>query len=370
MKKLPLLFFILFGISLLAQKKGKYIPMKAEKWEFKTGAAEFMEYKSRPALKILTSSDRVILKDLNFSNGTIEYDFEPLDPRFASLYFRWKDALENECFYFRTGAAGNPFAVDAIQYAPHIDGINLWDMLFHFQSNADFKTGDWNHVKLVISGQQMKVFVNDMEHPALIVPKLEGNVSEGLLAFDGQGIISNLEVKADVVEGLSPEPGPDPTANDARYLRNWEVSEVIVPPKNIDFDYGYFPKEETKWEEIISERRGLINLTRKFGKAEDRRIVWLRTTINSTKAQERMLHLGFSDEVWVFINKRPLYMDKNYYGTPLIKSPDGRCSIENAVIKTPLNEGDNELLIGVANSFYGWGIIARLDKLVDLKIEN
>ena len=344
--------------------------MKAENWQFKPEAAEFIAYKSRPSLKILTGSDQVILKDLNFTDGTIEYDFEPLDPAFASIYFRWKDALENECFYFRTGAAGNPFAEDAIQYAPHVAGINLWDMLFHYQSNADFNSGGWNHVKLIISGQQMLVFVNDMDRPALVVPKLEGNTKEGLLAFDGQVIISNLEVKSDDTEGLSPEPGSDPTINDTRYLRKWQVSEPVVTLGKVDFDFEYFPNETTQWSTIRSERRGLVNLTREFGKADGRRLVWLKTTIHSVIDQKRLLNLGFSDEVWVFINNQPLFVDKNYYGTPLMKSPDGRLSIENSSFDVPLKEGSNELLIGVANNFYGWGIAARLDKLTDLKIEN
>ena len=85
--------------------------------------------------------------------------------------------------------------------------------------------------------------------------------------------------------------------------------------------------------------------------------------------QERRLDLGFSDEVWVFINGRPLLIDKNYFGTPSMKEPRGRCSIENTSTKLPLQKGDNEILIGIANSFYGWGMIARLDKTDGLSFE-
>lgn len=56
-----------------------------------------------------------------------------------------------------------------------------------------------------------------------------------------------------------------------------------------------------------------------------------------------------------------LYVDKNYFGQPIAKSPDGRLSIENTTLVLPLQQGDNELLIGVGNDFYGWGIAARLD---------
>lgn len=73
------------------------------------------------------------------------------------------------------------------------------------------------------------------------------------------------------------------------------------------------------------------------------------------------MSLGFSDEVWVFINGQILYVDKNYFGTPNQKLSKGRCIIENTRIKLPLNEGENEIMIGLANYFYGWGIVARLD---------
>jgi hypothetical protein len=35
-----------------------------------------------------------------------------------------------------------------------------------------------------------------------------------------------------------------------------------------------------------------------------------------------------------------------------------------------LKAGENELLIGLANDFYGWGIIARLEELDGLVIER
>jgi hypothetical protein len=71
----------------------------------------------------------------------------------------------------------------------------------------------------------------------------------------------------------------------------------------------------------------------------------------------------------VFVNGRFLYVDKNLYGQPIMKEPDGRCSVENASFILPLNAGNNELLIGVANDFYGWGIIARLDSMEGIAID-
>jgi hypothetical protein len=159
-------------------------------------------------------------------------------------------------------------------------------------------------------------------------------------------------------------------ANDTRYIRKWQVSEPVTTASGIDFSEEYAPNDKTKWQDISAERRGLVNLTRKFGKTDGRRIVWLKTSIYSDKEKDKMLRFGFSDEVWVMINGKPLYIDKNLYNTPMAKQPDGRCSIENTSFTIPLKEGDNQLMIGVSNFFYGWGIVARFDDLNGIRLER
>ena len=97
--------------------------------------------------------------------------------------------------------------------------------------------------------------------------------------------------------------------------------------------------------------------------------MWLKTTLTSSMVQRRRLDLGFSDEVWVFVNGRFLHAETNYYGTPGMKEPRGRATIENTSLELPLIEGENELLIAVANSFFGWGLIARLDDTEGLAVK-
>ena len=374
-KTFILLSLLLFSIHLMAQQKdgkrpGKSmstpatitVAMTADNWDIAPNVAELTTWRSVPALKGLGGKGSAVLKDVDFTDGTIEYDMEPVGNGFATIFFRQASPEERECFYFRTYVAGNDAAIDAIQYAPYIASVNMWDMLPYYQGNASFQREKWNHVKLVIAGKQMWVYVNDMSRPALKVPHLEGNSTHGSISFEGKGaIFSNLVIKPGQTEGLSPLEGPDPTDNDPRYLREWKVSKP-VDTKDVDFSNSFMPGKDAAWEGIWAERRGLVDLTRKFGPSGERRIVWLKTNIHTMKEQSRKLNLGFSDEVWVFINGKYVYVDKNLYGQPLSKFPDGRCSIENSSFNVPLKEGDNELLIGVANSFYGWGIVARLDE--------
>ena len=37
------------------------------------------------------------------------------------------------------------------------------------------------------------------------------------------------------------------------------------------------------------------------------------------------------------------------------KFPDGRCSLENGAFTLPLEAGDNEVAVAIANNFFGWG---------------
>src|SRR5579871_2657833 len=252
------------------------VPMKAENWEFQPQKVEFLQYQSRPALRILPNAGQVSLKGPDFADGTIEFDIELLDPRFASVYFRWQSDDENECFYFRTERAGNSTAVDAVQHTPSLSGTTIWDLLGHFQGKATFQKQAWNHVKLVVSGTQMRAYVNSNSQPTLAIPRLEGNVKHGRIAFDGEAVISNLVIKSNVAADWKPLSGVDPTDNDPRYLRHWHLSQPAVIPRGIDFSFDLIPKPEAVWTPIEAERRGLINLTRKFGKPEGRRIVWLK----------------------------------------------------------------------------------------------
>lgn len=358
----------LFLLVSVAQKKhssntGKAavirIPMEAAAWDFQPNTVSFLEYKSTPALEVNGPRDTAILKNFDFEDGTIEYDVVPRDRMFTLFFFRRQNQMRTECFYFRSSESGNG---DAVQYAPYIDGVNLWDMMYQYQSAASLYMDQWNHVKLVVSGRQLRVYVNDSMHPVLQVPYLESDSKHGTLGFNGRAIVANLVVKPGQTEGLIPQEGVDITDNDPRYLRKWFLSEPISVPADVDFSKTYIPGKTTTWNTIQAERMGLINLTRRFGKSDTRRLVWLKTNIQTDTAQVRKINMGFSDDVWVLLNGKLVYVDKNQYGSPIAKVPDGRCTVDNATFELPLNKGDNELLVGVANNFYGWGLIMRFDK--------
>ena len=56
-----------------------------------------------------------------------------------------------------------------------------------------------------------------------------------------------------------------------------------------------------------------------------------------------------------------MYADKNLFELEEArKAPDGRCSLENGTFTLPLEEGYNEVAVGIANNFFGWGLMLRV----------
>jgi hypothetical protein len=356
------------------KKDGKEIrvPMDERHWAAMTDNVEFITHRSVSAVQ----SDNeegfgILLKDQVFTDGTIEFDVELKGSGFPGIDFRiGKDTLNSEKFYIRYFGTPDSLKRTTLQYAAVLDGVNMWDVTDDYQAAAKIHEGRWNHVKLVVSGKQMKVYVNDMQRAALHVPALEGITESGAISLTGNVIYANMAIKPNVTENLASGEGYDPTYNDSRYLRSWSVTgpidfpfgrDVIVPSPDSAIDTVLFDSTAV-WKPVRAERRALVNLTRQFGATErgQRRLAWVKTTISSETDQEKRIDMGFSDEVWVFINGQPLHIDKNYYGSPSMKEPRGRCTIENTSFMLPLKKGENEVLIGISNYFFGWGMIARL----------
>lgn len=380
-KKIILLFCLLSSLMCIGQEIK--IPMAASSWEYDSSKVEFVKYNSTDAIQGKNGAYyQVFLKNHVFANGTIEFDVALTGMGFPGINFRMSEDRKNgENFYIRSFGPVSAAVRTTLQYAAIIDGMSIWDLSDEYQSGANISQTGWNHVKLVVSGRQMKAYVNDMSKPALVIPQLEGGRESGTISLSGNVIYANMVIKPGATEGFSADNGYNAAYNDTRYITKWEVS----PPKDFPFGkdlviplpsmYGKLtqsdlPDSTTQWTAIQAENRGIVNLSRKYGSRpnDERRLAWLKTTIYSDKAQEKILNFGFSDEVWLFINGRILYVDKNYFGTPQQKN-DGRCTIENAQIRLPLKEGKNEILIGLANYFYGWGIIARLDKMDGLRVD-
>ena len=372
---LVILLFINIGSAQNKAAKAIIIPFAPAYWDTTATKAEFVTYKGVKAIKMHPHGNEISVKGINFTNGTIEFDTQPVDAETrgfgpVGVYFRQQNARETEYVYLRTKKDDTKRDNDDIQYAPVVNGVLLFNMLSQFDGPAPVHNKAWNHVKLVVSGMQMRVYVNDMNEPVLEIPRLESNSASGSIGFDGLAYFANLVIRPGETEGLSPAEGIDPVKHDVNYIRRWQVTSAQLMAQGRELVAQDLPKDTTKWAPVVAERRGVINLSRKFGSSDTGRYVWLKTTINSTKEQVVQMQLGFCDEVYVFVNKTLVDAGKNQFGLPLSRYPNGCLNIDNSTINIPLKQGNNELLIGIVNNFYSWAIVARMRNLHNLSIEQ
>jgi hypothetical protein len=355
------------GSSARAQRSD--VPMTADGWEAVFGKPEFKEHKGAQAL-VFAEEGGAKLNGLTFRNGTVEFDVDPAAMG-AGLAFRMQGLQTLELLYFRP-QADCATAPDCVQYAPFAREVLLWDLFPQYQTPAPLRQNEWNHVKVVVSGRRMNVFVNGAASPTLAVGSLAGDTQEGQLALVGPGAFANFKVTPDAVEGLAANAEPDPAASDQHLVRHWRLAPFSELPDGREPTIADLPKASAEWRGLTAERGGLVNVTRVYGlplKRPARSLTWLKTTISSTRSQTKKASFGWAREAWVFVNGQRVYADKNLYQPPSArKPPDGRLSLQNGAFALPLNAGDNEIAVGLANNFFGWGLILRLDDLEGVRL--
>ena len=377
LQKTVLLLLVAAGASSAAEPER--IKLDAAHWAVQSGATFSLREGFQDGILTLKSG-RVTLKNVTFGDGTIAFDVKPTGG-FAGVTFHRADALTSEEFYIRPGpdcAASQ----DCIQYAPETHGVMMWDSYPAYQAPAPITPSAWNHIRLVISGRRMAVYVNGLTAPSLSVGRLEGDATRGALQFYGSGAYANVTVEPDVVDGLSPVALPDPTASDARYIRDWRVSppsalQTTADPVHSGPDprLADMPGEDAPWQTIIAERGGMINLDRAFGSPTPpwvRALVWLKTSIESDRTQTKTVSLGWAREIWIYSNGQPVFAGRNLYEPESLRRyPDGRLSIENGTFQLPLQKGRNEIVVALDNNMpddethfdrhYAWGLEMRVD---------
>ncbi len=317
------------------------------------------------------------LYGLTFRDGTIEFDMKPIGEDIPGITFRVQGerfAENGEEFYVRS-APDCRASNDCIQYTPVIHGFLLWNSYPQYQTQALIFDG-WNHVKLVVSGHRMNVYLNWMTTPALVVGSLESRSMEGHIVLKGPAYYANLTVTPRATEGLPSIATPDPTISDPRYLRHWQVAPLArftAPPTNADIA----KLASLNWKSTSAERFGMVNLNRQFRLSFDPPpLTWLRTTVVSDREQTKHASMGWIGQMWIFVNGRQVTEAKNLYSVEgARREPDGRLSLENGSFDIPLRRGANEIVVALVPSIhadstpnrYGWGLEMRLENVKGIR---
>jgi hypothetical protein len=374
-------FWSALGLILLSLALPMVTPAQQEvefsghTWEV-NGDMKVQEHLGRTAL--MARNGFALLKGTPFRDGIVEFDVAMAGPRsFAGVAFRVDSATGTyEDFYLRPH---NTDRFDAMQYTPVFHNLTAWQLYPEYNASSSIPRDQWIHVRMVIAGSDLKVYLHEADEPALHVPHLRGSPVAGAIAlkafFPGASgtdlypnAYSNLSVTpAQEEAALVPETLP---ARDSGMVTHWSVAPSMPAPQSGADKLPAMPGQEADWETAATDETGRLNLARyrSFPEGARRGAVMARVVIHAESPQTRRLNLGFSDQVTIFLNGRPLFDGNNTYRT---RSPKylGVMTLDHQALHVDLRKGSNELIFLVSESFGGWGITARLDSLEGLRLE-
>ena len=351
------------------------VPADSPRWELQ-GQARPAEYQGRKSLFL--DGGAATLKDFEMRDAVIDVDIAtPASRGFFGIQFRIAgDGANAEWVYLRQHKSGLP---DAMQYTPVLNtGLN-WQIYNGpgFTGALDIPKDVWFHLRLEVSGAQAKLYVKDMDKPALVMNDLKSGVQKGQLALavlTGATYFSNFEVRTTPDAPWERHLPPTPPGA----LTRWSLSPSYdALSRNLELPPS--EKDVTRWEDVEAEPPGFVVIYRyreaphprvtfanDFSKRLDpqpgMKVVYARTTIESDRDQVKKLYLGYSDDVSLFLNGRILYRGRSAQN---FRDPGflGIINPENDAVYLPLKKGRNELILALSELGGGWGFICRLADL-------
>jgi hypothetical protein len=310
-------------------------------------------------------------------DGVVDVDVAtPASRGFFGIQFRIAaDGVNAEWVYLRQHKSGAP---DALQYTPVLNtGLN-WQIYNGpgFTGAVDIPNDAWFHLRLEVVGAQAKLYVKDLEKPALVMNDLKSGIQKGQVALavlTGATYFSNFEIRplADAPWERHLPPMPPGT------LTKWSLSPSYDALER-DLERPLAPSESKalQWLDVEAEPPGIVAINRYRESPHPRvsfatdfskrlepqpgmKVVYARAVIESERDQVRKLSLGYSDDVSVFLNGRILYRGRSAQN---FRDPAflGIVNAENDAVYLPLQKGRNELMLAVSELGGGWGFICRL----------
>jgi hypothetical protein len=353
------------------------IPADSPRWQLE-GQAKTAEYQGRKSLFL--DGGAATLKDFELRDGVVEVDVAtPASRGFFGIQFRIaNDGKDAEWVYLRQHKSGYP---DAMQYTPVINtGLN-WQIYNGpgFTGAVDIPKDAWFHLRLEVSGAQAKLYVKDMDKPALVMNDLKSGVQKGQVALyvlTGATYFSNFEVRTTPDAAWERRLPPMPPGT----LTKWSLSPAYdALARNLERPLQASESAAIPWQDVEAEPPGFVVLYRyreaphprvsfanDFSKRLEpqpgMKVVYARTSIDSDRDQVRKLYLGYSDDVSVFFNGKILFRGRSAQN---FRDPGflGIVNPENDAVYLPLKKGQNELMLAVSELGGGWGFICRLGEV-------
>ncbi len=347
------------------------VPFDSGRWRFDDATHRVEEYLGRRSLYLEHGIASVA--DVNFINGSIEFDMAfSADRGFMGAIWRVQDTKNYEEFYLRPHQSGNP---DASQYTPVFHGIEGWQ-LYHgkrYSVPLVHRFNEWTHIKVVFSGDQAEIYIDNMENPVLFVDGLKRGVEAGSIGVNA-GLFapahfsgfSYTVMDSPRLKGKAPSPAPAP----AFTLPSWAVSDAF-PERALDEGKNTLARElvaARHWTRLAAEPSGLTDLARVQGLEGGNDTVLVRQVLVSSREQVKRFDFGFCDRVRVYLNGRLLFRGDD---TP--RSRDYRFLGSIGwfdALYLPLAHGENEIVMAISEDVGGWGVQAKLEDFSGITLKD
>lgn len=381
MRKLPkyLISAFLFIILIIlpctlatSSESREIIPFDSDRWEITANQSKIENYLGQQSL--LLKGGLAIIKDSEFTDGIIEYDVALDQERgFMGVVWRLQDLENYEKFYMRSHQSGNP---DANQYTPVFNDVSGWQLYYGEGHSAPvtYTFNQWIHVKIVISGKNAEIYIQDMEQPALFVNELKRDIKSGQVGLIVEDYAPAHFANFSYIATSNPELKGTPKAAvevPEGTIRSWSVSNSFAA-KTLDRKFILSPedKQNFTWNLLITEDSGLANLARVQGFDPEKNTAFARVTINSDQEQIKKLSFGFSDRIKVYLNDQLLFA-----GNDSFRSRDYRFLGTIGYydeIYLPLKQGSNDLWLAVSENEVrgGWGLQAKFEDLEGISLSE
>jgi hypothetical protein len=364
MKKQIVFLLLLFVIERQAWSQVS-VPFTSEQWKFENQDYRLEEYLGKQSLWL--KQNNATLPSVEFENGIIEYDLAFSQVRcFIGVLFRVQDKNNYEEFYVRPHQSGNP---DANQYSPVYSGVAAWQLYYGegYGAPIPYAFNTWIHVKLLISGNFMEVYINDMNTPVLF-SELKRSAQKGYLGlrnFLGENHFANFTYTP--MEKVTLKGSPRPKSPPAEgTVTQWQVSDAM-PEKNVEklTSLKSLRKADLSWKTGFAEQTGTLNLASVASFTKENNTVFARMIVNSERDQIKKLSFGFSDRARIYLNDALLYSGEDNYLSRDYRFL-GTIGYFDAV-SLNLKKGRNEIIIAVSESIGGWGVKAKFEDMDGIK---
>ena len=349
---ISILVFSLLATYVYAQSD--IIEFESDRWDMKD--AVVTEHRGRKSLK-----GYACLKDLEFENGIIEVDITVAEGVrcYPGIVFRMQSDENYEHFYIRPHRS--IFYPDALQYTPTMNGIGCWQLYNGdgYTAGATIPAEEWIHLKIEISNEQAKVYLKDMDKPALFIHDLKHGVSTGTIGILDQSKTAHFSNFGYTLDNDLQFDPPPQIKTPLGMITQWEISR---PYKMSQIDLERTPEKQglsdLDWRTMQSEPSGLVNIARLYGRSSgEPDCVWAKASCHANNDDVREFQFGYSDIVSIFVNGQILFSANSAYRS---RDPSflGIVGLHDALY-VPLKEGNNEIQLLVMETFGGWGFMFR-----------